>query len=145
MFVCWDEDFISEVIIFFIVVKLIFKVYGCGVVFGKEFGEFEDGGEIFMVGVVIGNDGLEEVGVRGRGMLFRCYFVVGILLFVVVYRLGFGEMLDLIGNGIVGVVVEVWGDFICGCKEGGVSLVGDVEDFLVGSLLGYLDGVDGVY
>lgn len=140
-----DEDFTSEVTTLLTAVKLILKVYGCGAVLGKELGELEDGGETSMAGVAIGNDGPEEVGVRGRGTLLRRHLAAGIPLLAVVHRLGLGETLDLIGNGIVGVVAEVWGDFICGRKEGGASPAGDVEDFLVGSLLGHLDGVDGAH
>ena len=59
------------------------------------------------------------------------------------HALCLSQALDLVGNSVVWVVAEIGRDFIGGCQDGGAGPAGDVEDFLVGCLLGHLDWVNG--
>jgi len=57
----------------------------------------------------------------------------------------FEESLDLIGYGVVWVVPEIRRDFICRRKHRRARPARDVKNFLVRSLLGHLNRVNGAH
>lgn len=94
-----DENFVGYVVVFFGVRGLIFDVNIGSIFFNEEFGEFYDGGKIIVIGIGIGDDGMEVVDVGEFGVLCFGNGEMFLMLFVVVEKLGYEEMVDFVGDG----------------------------------------------
>lgn len=138
-----DEDLAGKMAALLATMELVFKVHGSSAILGKQLGQLEDGRQTAVAGITIGNDGTEVVGVRRLGALFGRHLAARIPLLAVVHRLGLGHTLHLVGDRVVRVVTKVGGDFVGRCEERRAGPAREVEDFLVGSLLGHLDRVNG--
>lgn len=140
-----DEDLAGQMAALLSTVELILKVHRRRTILRKELCELQHGRETAVAGITIGDDGAEVVDVGGLVALLDAELATRIPLLAVVHALRLGQALDLVGDRVVGVVAKVGGDLVGAGEEGGARPAGDVEDFLVGSLLGHLDGVDGAH
>jgi hypothetical protein len=83
---------------------LVLNVDSSSTLLNEELGELHDGGESSVSGVGIGDVGAEVVDVGGGSTLGGGEVGASLTLLSVVEELGHEEVLDLEGNGVVGVV-----------------------------------------
>ena len=93
-------------------------------------------------GVSVGDDRPHIINIRRRFPLLRRQLSPRVPVLPVVHLLGLEQPLDLVGDGVVRVVAKVWRHFVCGREEGGAGPSGDVQNLLVGRLLGHLNGIN---
>lgn len=66
-------------------------------------------------------------------------------MLTIVHRLGLEQPLHLVRHGVVGVITKVGGDLVGGGQKGGAGPTGDIQDLLVGGLLGHLHRIYGAH
>ena len=109
-----DQDLARHVAALLGARGLVLDVDACGALFDEELGELHDGSEAAVAGVGVGDDGAEVVDVGDLGaLLFGCGEAFFSLL-AVMEELCHEEMLDLVGDGVHGVVRQIWGGLVGG-------------------------------
>jgi len=83
---------------------LILDVDTSSALLNEELGELHCGGEAAMTGVGVSNDGSHVIGGRSRGEFCLRETSTSLSLFPVVEELGGEQVLDLVWDGVVGVI-----------------------------------------
>ena len=96
-------------------------------------------------GVTVRNDGSHVVDIWGVLALLRGQFASGIPVLPVMHLLSLEQSLNLVRYGVVRVVAKVGGDLVGSGQQGRARPARDIQDLLVGGLLGHLDGVNGTH
>lgn len=86
---------------------LVFNVDTGGTLLNEKLGELHNGGQTTVTSVCVGDNGAEVVDVWGLGALSLGHADTGLALLAVVEQLGHEEVLDLVGDGVVGVVYGI--------------------------------------
>lgn len=68
-------------------------------------------------GITIRNDWSQIISVGGSLSLFRSHLSPRVPLFPVMHGLGLEQTLDLVRDGIVGIIAEIGGYFIGACQK----------------------------
>lgn len=92
--------------------------------------------------VTIGNDGSHVINIGSRLSLVSGHLPSCIPLLAIVHLLRLEETLHLVRDGVVRVIAEIGRHFVGRGEERGTGPAGDIEDFLMRSLLGHLHGID---
>lgn len=121
---------------------LILNVDTGSALLDEHLGELHDGGETSVTGVGVGDDRTKVVDVGRLGAFLRRETRTLLTLLAVVEELSHEEMLDLVGDGVGGVVGEVGSRFVAR-RSGRRALPSrDVNGVEVLGHLGDLDGVE---
>lgn len=84
--------------------SLIFNVNPSSTFLNEELGELHCGGETAVAGISIGDDRTQVIDSRSCGELRGGEVGSALALFSVVEELGLEEVLDFVGDGVIGVV-----------------------------------------
>lgn len=123
---------------------LVLNVDTGGTSLDEHLGELDDGSQTSVTSVGIGNDGSQVVdGGRELGSLGLGDGKSLLVLLSVVEQLGKPQVLDLVGNGVHGVVSEIGRGLVGGGGGRRRLPSGNVDGVEVLGHLGHLDGVKG--
>lgn len=103
------------------------------------------GGLLDIPGVTIRHNGPHEVNIRSGLALLGGQLAPGIPLFPVMHLLSLEQPLDLVRDGVVWIIAKVGGDLVGRRQEGRARPTRDIQDLLVGGLLGHLHGINGTH
>lgn len=101
--------------------------------------------KVYTPGISISNNWSHVVKVGGGFALLGGQPSPGVPLLAIVHRLGLEQPLDLVRYGVVRVVAKIRRDLVGAGQEGGTCPAGNVQDLLVGGLLGHLHRVNGTH
>ena len=100
---------------------LVLNVDTGGTALDEQLGELHDGGQTTVTGIGIGNDGTEVVDVGDVGALALGGGDALLALLPVVEQLGHEQLVDLVGDGVHGVIGQI-GRGLVGGRGGGRAL-----------------------
>lgn len=137
-------------------------MHRCSAVLCEQLGQFEDCRQPAMTmkgqpcplvplrgqdlpGITVRHNWSHVVNVRSSFSLFSRQLPSRIPLLPIVHLLRLEQPLDLVRHCVVGVVTEIRRDFVGGRQQRRACPARDIQDLLVGGLLGHLYGINGTH
>lgn len=137
-----DKDLASKVTALLGANLLVLKVNSGGTRLDHHLDELGDGGHATKTSVTVGDDGAEVVNLGGGGLLLGRHLGAGVTLLASVELLGLEELVDLVREGVGGVVSKVRAGLVAGGGGGGCLPSRDVDGLKVLVHLHELHGVE---